>query len=509
MDPLRVLLLDVSHVTLETSVDMLEYPIGLLYVGTALKEAFGDRIELRIESYEHKRAGIERVDEILREWRPDLLGMRALTMGRRPLHEIARLARDRYGVPVIVAGGPHASDNPAEILADDAFDAAAVGEGENTAVELVGRLLANGDLNAHHGLDGIAGLAVRGNGGIELTPRPFIQDLDSLPIPDHSLVDFLGINRGHVDFSFRTDTPHANLFTSRGCPYHCVYCHQVFGKRMRSHSAERIMEEVKRLNEGWGITRFQIIDDIFNLDRARAMKFLDMVVREDLDLVLSFPNGLRGDRVDAEMIDAMWEAGTRYISYAIESGSPRIQKLIQKNMKLDRIREAIALSTAKGIVAKGYFMLGFPTETEEEALQSVKFANESDLVLAMFFSVVYFPGTPLYRMASEVCDMGKYNLGLEDDYVHTREGPYDFSRERLAEIKRQAIRDFFFSPKRVDIAYRVLPGFFCQRDFDASMLTAVISSEMSDSELDPAVAERLHRYFLIRDRFSTREGFFV
>ncbi|KPK05342.1 MAG: hypothetical protein AMS20_06765 [Gemmatimonas sp. SG8_28] len=503
MRPLRILLVDVSNVTLDTTVDMLEYPIGLLYVGTALKDAYGDRIDLRIESYEHKAGGMARLEALLSAWRPDLLGLRSLTMGRGPLHEIARLAKQRYGVGVAVAGGPHASDNPHDVLANEAFDGAVVGEGERTAVELVGRLLAG------ESLDGIPGLARRVDGGVALQPRAVIEALDELPIPDYALIDFLGINRGHVDFSFRRNVKHANLFTSRGCPYRCLYCHQVFGKRMRAHSAERVLEEVKRLHDGWGITHFQIIDDIFNLDRDRAMTFYDLVVREGLKLVISFPNGLRGDRVDDEMVDAMWDAGVRYISYAIETGSPRIQKLIQKNMNLDRIRRAIERSTAKGIVCKGYFMLGFPTETEEEALQTIQFANDSDLVLAMFFTVVYFPGTPLYKLAASLRDMSGYRLGLEDDYVRTREGPYEFSRDRLDEIKRQGIRDFFFSPKRVDLAFRVLPNFFPRRDIDASFLVNVISSELREEDLDPQVAARLHRYFLVADRFSRHAGFFV
>jgi anaerobic magnesium-protoporphyrin IX monomethyl ester cyclase len=402
-----------------------------------------------------------------------------------------------------VAGGPHASDDPLDVLANDAFDAAAVGEGERTAVELVGRLLEGGSL------DGIPGLARRSGAGMTLTPRPVIENLDAIPMPDHQLVDFLGINRGHVDFSFRTNVPHANLFSSRGCPYRCLYCHQVFGKRMRAHSAERLLAEMKRLHDGWGLTHFQIIDDIFNLDRERAMRFFDLVVREGLKVVISFPNGLRGDRVDREMVDAMWEAGVRYISYAVETGSPRLQKLIQKNMHLDRIREAIAWSTARGIVAKGYFMLGFPTETEEEAERTIQFALDSDLTLAMFFTVVYFPGTPLYRLAESVCDMKAYQLGLEDDYVRVREGPYGFSPMRLEQIKRQGVREFFFSPRRVERALRLLPNFFSQRDIDASFLVSVISGEVGEHDVAPEVAAKLHRYFLVAERFSHKSGFFV
>jgi radical SAM superfamily enzyme YgiQ (UPF0313 family) len=214
--------------------------------------------------------------------------------------------------------------------------------------------------------------------------------------------------------------------------------------------------------------------------------------------------------MDAELIDAMWAAGVRYVCYAVESGSPRIQTLIRKRMQLDRIREVIAMTTARGIVTRGFFMLGFPTETEEEALQTVEFAKSSDLVQAMFFVVVYFPGTPLFQLAQQVCDMSEHQRSLDADYVRTREGPYAYSRDRLEAIKRQAIREFFFSPKRVDLAFRVLPNFFSSRDIDAAMLVNIISSGLTQNELaDPAVARRLHRYFLVAERFSERTGFFV
>ena len=504
MTPLRILLLDVNNVTLDTTVDMVEYPIGLLYIGTALKQTYGDRVDVRIESHDHKPDGLEKVADLLVTHAPDVLGIRSLTMGREPLHQIAEMAKSEYGVRMVFAGGPHASDDPGDVVANAAFDGAVVGEGEVTAVELIGRVL------ERRTIEGIDGVAVKRNGRMSFTPRAVIENLDELPVPDYDMVDFLGINRGHVDFSFRLNTPHANLFTSRGCPYRCLYCHQVFGKRMRAHSAERTLAEVKMLHDRYGITHFQIIDDIFNLDRARAMKFFDLVVREGLQLVISFPNGLRGDRVDREMVDAMWEAGVRYISYAVETGSPRLQKLIQKNMKLDRIRDAIDMSAAKGIVAKGFFMIGFPTETEEEALMTVEFAKESDLVQAMFFTVVYFPGAPLYKLAETVCDMSQYQLGLENDYVTIRDGPYSFSQETLEEIKLKAVREFFFSPKRVRLAMEILPNFFPQRDIDAAFLVNIISGKMTEDDIgDPETRSKLHRYFLVAERFSQKEGFFV
>jgi radical SAM superfamily enzyme YgiQ (UPF0313 family) len=505
MKPVRILLLDVNRISLDTTIDMLEYPLGLIFVATSIKKAFGDKTVIRIESYDDKKDTLMSVKSLFEEFKPDILGLRSLTMGQKPLHEIATLAKDTCNIPFVIAGGPHATDSPENVLNNPSFDCAVIGEGEETAVDLVAKFLAD------ESLDSVAGIAVPSSQGIRYTaPRPLIEDLDRIPKPDYRLIDFQGINRGHVDFSFRLNVPHSNLFSSRGCPYKCIYCHHVFGKRFRAHSPERLMEEIGTLHDEHGITNFQIIDDIFNLDRKRAMRFFEMVVRSNMNLVFSFPNGLRGDRVDEEMVDAMWEAGVRYIAYAVETASPRVQKLIQKHLDLDRIKEAISLSTAKGILTRGFFMIGFPTETEEEALMTIEYAKSSDLVLSMFFTVVYFPGTPLYRLAQKMSRISDFNLGLEEDYVRTREGPYAFTRQTLEELKLKAIREFFFSDKRLHASFDIMPNFFNQRDIDASMLVNIISGKITENDIkNPLFARKLHRYFLIANRFSEKEGFFV
>lgn len=141
---------------------------------------------------------------------------------------------------------------------------------------------------------------------------------------------------------------------------------------------------------------------------------------------------------------------------------------------------------------------------------TIELAKASDLVQALFFTVVYFPGTPLFELAKEMCDLSEFDLGQEDDYVQTREGPYAFSRETLEKLKLKAIREFYFSAKRLDLAFEILPNYYNQGDIDAVLMATVISAQMAEKDLPETIhSERLHRYFLMADRFSKKSGFFV
>jgi hypothetical protein len=353
-------------------------------------------------------------------------------------------------------------------------------------------------------------MAFRRDGTIVTTaPRALVADLDALPLPDYSVIDLDEFTNRYQTFTAKIYQRHGNILTTRGCPYRCMYCHNVLGKRFRARSPESVVSEIRYLHDVFGLTDFQIVDDIFNLDLARAKEICDRIVASGMRLTLSFPNGVRGDRMDEELLDKMAAAGTKFMSYAIETGSPRLQRLIRKNLNLAKVDAAIRYTASLGIVTRGFFMLGFPTEREDEVLQTIEFAKQSSLCGATFFTVVYFPGTELYQLA---LSMGFFKDGYEvkRDYVQVSDGPYAFSAERLHELKVQGIREFAFTRERIRNALDLLPEYFTQREIDGFLMAYVVSSRLQLEEVEDAEVRRLlQRYFVIADRFSKKAEFYV
>ena len=185
-------------------------------------------------------------------------------------------------------------------------------------------------------------------------------------------------------------------------PYRCTYCHNIMGRKARLRSVENVFEEIQWLYHTYNIRDFFIVDDIFNIDYARSMAIFDRLIASKLDLSLYFPNGVRGDILDKPYIDRMVEAGTKYVSFAIESASPRLQRLMRKHVDLEGLKEIIHYTCEKDIMVNGFFMFGIPTETEEEAMSTLEYAEELDkLHFPFVFFARYYEGSEMYRQAIE------------------------------------------------------------------------------------------------------------
>ncbi|MCP4219143.1 MAG: amino acid adenylation domain-containing protein, partial [bacterium] len=233
-------------------------------------------------------------------------------------------------------------------------------------------LLTNNNLINKHSFIDLQGLQA-GKTQLHLTkPRPQITDLEKqLPIPDRSLISYEKYNR-NIGMAMAKHT--LALQASRGCPYKCIYCHKIWPKTHVCRSAQHIFEEVQ-LYYNMGLRRFVIVDDIFNLNKKNSSDFFKLVIKNKMDLQLFFPNGMRGDILTKDYIDLMMEAGTVNLALALETASPRLQKVIGKNLAIDKLHDNMDYICKQHpqVISELFTMHGFPGETEADAQLTMDF----------------------------------------------------------------------------------------------------------------------------------------
>lgn len=425
-------------------------PLGLISLSAFLKRAGYSDVE--VVHLEIAGGGPDRLEERLREFRPDIVGISAMTAQARSMREIAALAKRVSPGTLVLAGGPYATHYPENCAADPAIDAAVLREGELTLLELV-RLREKG-----LPFDGVKGICFRRGGEVVRTPpREFIEDLDSLPLPDWGALD-LGAYRNYLPCSILAyKQRYMSVMNSRGCPYRCTFCHNVMGKKFRAQSPARVVKELSVLRAEHGITHIEVIDDIANCDPGRFKAVLRAIAAGSPGLKIYLAGGLRGDLLDEETIDLMPAAGVVDLTVAVESGSPRMQELIKKNADLDRLKRMIAYAAGKGIYVQGLFMIGFPGETVGDMWQTLRFAAGSKLHSMMIATCFGFRGTELGDSLGREAAMSPENdVSVYEGYSFTSCSQLPPWKIKLMKFLINLV--FYYNPFRIWRLLNALPG---------------------------------------------------
>jgi len=361
-------------------------PMGLAYLASVLEQ---HGCEVRVIDANAEKLSLTEVTRIIVQQAPGMIGVTVTTPLLPSALEMAReLGRRLDPRPVLVAGGPHATVRPEDLLVDGAFDYVVRAEGELTIAELVEALLAGKDA------EGIAGISWRRGGTVIHNPdRGLCSRLEQFPHPDWSLFPL----KCFSSYVRRNDYC-LPIMTSRGCPFSCTFCYKgIFGRRLRMRTAEDVVNEWQFLVERYGAREIAVVDDVFTLRIDRVIQICELLVARGLDKVpWSTTNGIRVDQVSAELFAAMRRAGCYRVYFGIESGVQRVIDTLQKGITLDQARHAVRLAKEAGLEVGGYFMLGNAGETGPDMDATIGFALELELDYAQFAIATPYPGTQMY-----------------------------------------------------------------------------------------------------------------
>lgn len=412
-------------------------PLGIMYLASYVREKRHDDIVIQDMLFTNN-AGLAK---ILNQFNPSIVGISAITNESSNTHKIAGMIKSFNPQIKVIVGGPYITSFQLYAMTDKNIDIGVIGEGEETLVEVLNAI--EKGLTDFSSINGI--IYKYENKILSTQQRDYINNLDALPFPAYDLIDIDAYKRFKGE-STASVGRYTVIFTSRGCPFHCVYCHNMFGKKFRARSVENVINEMEMLIEKYSIKHFEIIDDIANFDPIRFKLLLHSIINRNWDIKLSYPNGVRTDLLDEETVDLMKASGTIELSVAIETASPRLQKLIKKNLNLEKVKKVIDKAVLNRMFVRGFFMLGFPTETEEELKSTIDFAIRSKLHLALFLIVIPYKGTELYK---RIAENDTFKKPIDADYYTM---PYNLSAipdKKFFKLYRSAYIRFYLNPKRI------------------------------------------------------------
>jgi anaerobic magnesium-protoporphyrin IX monomethyl ester cyclase len=393
-------------------------PLGLLSIAGPLKSD-GHDVTLLDLSVNPGQLG-----SVLKGKKPELVGITFTTPLYKEACRLAEAVRKHHQDVLIVAGGPHVSAEPEQILKDSEFDVSVIGEGDYTFRDLL----------VKKRVGEVEGIAYKSGRRVVVNKRRLPVMLDELPFTPWDLThpaDYV------VPHPFARRNPVGVMETSRGCVFGCTFCSRaVFGRSFRAKSPMRVVAELRSMLAN-GFKEIHIMDDGFTTDISRAKRICRLMIEEDVEAPINCPNGIRADRINLELLRLMRKAGFYRVAFGVETGSQRLLNTVCKGLKKDNIRKAFRLCRETGIETVGYFMFGLPGEKESDMQKTIDFAKELGPDFVKFDLTTPFPGSQIYQQLDEKGDW--------DSYTHY--GERGGKETQLAyRYLRKAYNEFYRSP---------------------------------------------------------------
>ena len=457
---MRVLLLNPPYLAPKAAGLGISFPLGLAYLGTALRRSNIDVIALDAATESPPvemdngliRFGLQndQLQDRIAELKPDIVGISCFFSSRFPA--VIEAAKTIKGIDkniVTITGGIHPSLMPEHVCSFPDIDFAAVGEGERIIVEFIEAV------NGNRPFENVDGLAFKSDGKIKVNQRNgYIDNLDSLGFPAWDMFDmerYLAIGEDRWGLGHGRYAP---VVTSRSCPYRCTFCsiHAVMGPGYRAHSPGYVVEMVKKLVDDYKADEISFEDDNLTYDKERFIEICKGIIDSGLKIRWNTPNGVHVGSLDRESLEWAKEAGCDSVNLAIESGDDYIRnKVIKKGLKAETIYEVARACRDIGIKTNAYFVIGMPGETDKSIENTKKYIGDLKFNNVSIFIATPMPGTKLY---DEVIEKGYIKKETFDtDFINYQatiftqpsiETP-DFNREKVELWRHRLFTAYFKS----------------------------------------------------------------
>ena len=419
-----------------------EFPLGIAYISSTLKQAGHDVQCLNLSNLE--KSPEEATARAVTEIAPDLCRTGGLSPHFSQIQAILAAARRAKPSLVTIVGGGLLSSDPETALPLLGADYGVIGEGEETAEELVAALEGGARVSE------VAGIVYRDSDGECLrSPRRLPRrDLDAIPWPDFEgfgIDPILSATMTIDDYFFHLeDAPRSlPMISSRSCPFNCTFCFHPTGRHYRERGLDDFFTELEALIDRYKINMVAILDEIFAVKKPRILKFCERIRSYGIKWMVQLHVGV----IDEEVIDAMKEAGCVYISYGIESVHDDILRSMEKKTTQAGIEQALEITRERRIGIQGNFIFGDAAETMETANHTMDWwSRNREYYIALSLLKVY-PGAPVYQKAHRkglILDKAEYmkeadvNISGIDD-------------ARFARLKRRlgTFRNTLFIPAKI------------------------------------------------------------